>query len=156
MRIVNDKRGLAPIIATVLLILMVVALVTLIFIWAKGFVGERTNDYEQSMEKICSAIDFGAEVSGVAPNYDLEILNRGNIDILSFKIKMSLKGDVEISDLNLSVGSSKIEKTNVALIMSDGNYPDVVEIVPVTNSVANGGTSKKPFICFNDGVELIW
>ena len=39
------KRGLSPVIASVLLILLVLVLASIIFLWARGFIGEQIEKF---------------------------------------------------------------------------------------------------------------
>ena len=72
-----DVRGLSPVIASVLLILMVLVLAVLIFLWARGFVSEQVEKFGKPIEQICSSVDFEVQKFGSS----LEVVNRGNVDI---------------------------------------------------------------------------
>lgn len=104
------KRGLSPVIASVLIILLVISLSSIIFTWARGFVAEQTEDTSALNVKLCPAIEFViTNTSVIGSNTLLEIVNRGNVDIDSFDFKISYtNGNSETINLNTGVLSGKV------------------------------------------------
>ena len=80
---IKNERGLSPVIASVLMILLVLVLATMIFLWARGFVSEHVEKFGISIEESCSSINFEASVY---EDEEVEIINRGNVDIDSSQI----------------------------------------------------------------------
>ena len=58
-----DRRGLSPIIATVLLISLVLVLASIIFLWARAFLPEQIQKFESPIEDACKNVVFDASVS---------------------------------------------------------------------------------------------
>ena len=81
----ENKRALSPVIATVLLVMLVLVLAAIIFLWAKGFVGEQLQKRGQPIENICKEVSFNAQF--VSSGDFIEITNLGNIPIYQFDIK---------------------------------------------------------------------
>ena len=82
MRKVN-KRGLSPVIATVLLISIALVLAVIIFLWAKSFVGEAVSKEKYGrIELACADIIFRAEAFATSPGYaqTIDIVNGGGSD----------------------------------------------------------------------------
>lgn len=151
MKKVVGSRGLSPVIASVLLILLVLVLAALIFLWARGFVSEQIEKFGKPIEQMCESVDF--EVQRV--ELDLEIINRGNVDIRYFDIKMFKDGDSELEkfDFQVDVGESIREEVN--LLMKGNVVPDEVIIYPALIGNAKGGDSNKMFTCMDAG-KTIW
>jgi flagellin-like protein len=90
----RDKRGLSPVIATVLLIAMVLVIALIIFLWFRGLTKEAVTKFGgTNVELICQDVSF-------LPNYDevsgvLSVINSGNVPIYSLNIKISKVGGFE-------------------------------------------------------------
>jgi len=78
----KNKKAVSPVIATVLLIVVAIALFVIIFVWMKGFQKETIMKRGTAIENICPQVKFTAQKSGT----QLQILNTGDIAIQSFKI----------------------------------------------------------------------
>ena len=98
------KHGVSAVIASVFMILLVLVLASLIFSWARGLVGERTERDSLSSAQLCSAVRFDiAVVDKYAETYDFEVVNTGNVNISSLKFKIYPGGDSNIVDSNVGV-----------------------------------------------------
>jgi FlaG/FlaF family flagellin (archaellin) len=99
------KRGLSPVVASVLIILLVMALFSIIFSWARGFVADQTEATSDPNTKLCPAVEFIImNTSVVGTNTALEIVNRGDVDIDSFNFKISYN-DGNSETINLNIGA---------------------------------------------------
>ncbi len=97
------KKAISPVIATVLLVVVAIALFVIIFFWIKGFQKESIMKQGTSIENICSRLKFTVQASGE----NLNILNNGDVPIQAFKV---IYGDGSAHDLNelLMPGESRI------------------------------------------------
>jgi flagellin-like protein len=94
-RRVKKKRGLSPVVATVLLISMVVVLGLIIFLWLRGLVAEEATKFDKNVKLVCEDVEFSASYetgvltieNGNIPLYDLNIQygSSGNYDSLSLR-----------------------------------------------------------------------
>lgn len=57
-----DRRGVTPLVATILLIALAVILAAIIFFWARGFLSESAQKGERAVEISCAGVEFEAEV----------------------------------------------------------------------------------------------
>jgi flagellin-like protein len=151
-----NKKGLSPVIASVLMILLVIILASMIFLWARGFVGEQIEKFGQPIENLCESVDFVAQVvSGTSTKYALEIVNRGDIDIFHLDIKMFLGGNSEIGKFNFNVDAHGAPiKGDIDLKMDSGEEPGEIEIYPALIGTVKGKHSNKVFTC-NDVSQTI-
>lgn len=118
---IKGKRGIAPIVATVLLISLTVILAGIIFIWAKNFFPEQIQKLGEPAENYCNQVQFDAEYD--APKGEISVINRGNVPL--YGVSLSKK----------SIASGSVEKID--------NYYDNIYVVGVgeTNSYAVSGIS---------------
>ena len=80
------KKGVSPVIATVLLIGMVIALALIVFIWMRAFVKETITKFDgQNVELVCNDVKIQASYAGG----QLSIFNLGNVPIYDIRIKTS-------------------------------------------------------------------
>ncbi len=131
------KRGLSPVIATVLLISIVIALALIVFLWAKGFIKEAVEKQGLPAEQACDEVELEASVAGGF----LYLTNRGNIPIFEIeKIeKTSGRTDKENIEVKLNVGQTKS-----AITVTPGAE---VEIIPIILGESESGVKK--YVCRN-------
>ncbi len=83
------KKGVSPIIATVLLIGMVIALALIIFIWMRSFTQETVTKFDgENIELSCGKVEFQASYSGG----EIYITNTGNIPVFDMSLKIFTTG----------------------------------------------------------------
>ena len=155
MRRVLKKRGISPVIASVLLIALVLVLAAIIFLWARGFVSEQIEKFERPISDLCSAVVFDvARVDEVGTTDSIEIVNRGSVDIRHLDIKMFRGGDSEIVRFDFSVNAGESVREEVVLEMSDGGGMDKIIVYPALIGNVRGGGSNKIFTCMDSGVVI--
>ena len=133
---VNNKRGISPVIATVLLIAIVVVIAAIIFIWASNFVSEDIQKFDSSIKNACADVDL--EISEVSPGY-LNVVNKGDVPVFALNLKVddgSGNSDISKCEGSFSPGQSGV--------LDIGNYCDipgqvqVISVIPVLVGTTNG------------------
>lgn len=147
MKIDIKRRGLSPIVASVLLILMVVVLISMIFLWGRTFLEEQTGDSERPVGELCSSVNFNVMLDG---SNVLEIINLGNVNISALELKMYSTGNSEIIKIDVNIPAGESVRHDVSFIGNIGSF-DEIEVFPVLS----GGSSKKQFTCYKDSVFLL-
>jgi len=145
-----NSRGLSPVIASVLMILLVLVLAALIFLWARGFISEQVEKFGKPIEQLCSSVDFKVQRIGS----DLEVVNRGDVDIYYLNVKMVKGGNSEIEKFNFQVDAGDSVRKGVTLLMKDNIIPDDIIVYPALVGNVKGGSSNKAFTCMDAGVTL--
>lgn len=83
------KRGLSPVIATVLLIAIVVVIALIVFLWLRGITQEAITKFDgKNVQLVCDEVSFNAEYSGG----NIYISNIGNVPIYRLKARISGEG----------------------------------------------------------------
>lgn len=99
----RKKRGVSPVIATVLLVAMVVVIGLIIFLWFRGITEEAVTKFGgRNIELVCEDVEFLSDysVAGI-----LSVSNIGNVPIFGMKARISKQGGYETLDIGgLSVG----------------------------------------------------
>jgi flagellin-like protein len=123
------KKGLSPIVATLLLIVLVVALASIVFIAGRSFITEAVIKNGMPAEQACAGIVLSAVYSGGG----LQITNNGDVPVSEYVVTYTTsEGDLDsnryteaiLAGGSVSVnvpGASSIEITPIILGESDRN-----------------------------------
>ena len=133
---VNNKRGISPVIATVLLIAIVVVIAAIIFIWASNFVSEDIQKFDSSIKNACAEVDL--EISEVSPGY-LNVVNKGDVPVFALNLKVD-DGSGN-SDISKCEGSFSPGQSGVLVIGNDcdaSGEVTVISVIPVLVGTTNG------------------
>ncbi len=141
----NKKKGVSPVIATVLLVAMVIVIALIIFLWFRGLKGEVITKFGQNIELTCSEVEFNAEYT----DGELHVSNIGNVPIFGMKVKMEQPGSYATEDLKTlnstwpgrGIGQGAAFSGAVVL---DANVEKIV-LTPVLMGTSDKGT--KTFVC---------
>jgi flagellin-like protein len=144
------SRGLSPVIASVLMILLVLVLAALIFLWARGFVSEQVEKFGKPIEKLCESVDFDVQRIGG----DLEVINRGNVDIRHLDIKMIKGGSSDVEKFNFQIDAGEAIRREAVLLMDGNVVPDEIIVYPALVGNVKGGSSNKVFTCLDAGKTI--
>lgn len=140
-----NKRGISPVIATVLLITIVIVIIIIIFIWAKGTIGEAVLKNGENAENVCARIALDASLDGTT----LSITNQGNIPISSFNLKF-IDGD--------STTTQKLEQTDLGPGESEdyvlNRTASAIEIYPIILGTVGDSETRKEYICEKNKLEV--
>ena len=151
-KILGAKRSLSPVIASVLLIALVLVLAAIIFLWARGFISEQIEKFGQPINTLCEQVSIEADliIQGGVGN-ELEIANRGNVDIHSFDIKVISNGDSTIQKFAISVDVGKAVKESLALSLLDA---DKIVIYPALLGNVKDKKTNKVYTCVEQGKTI--
>jgi flagellin-like protein len=102
------KKGLSPVIATVLLIMIVVVLALIIFLWARGFVSEKVAKFGEPVGRACDRVRFEAGAFSSGQGFEIDINNQGEVPLYGFDIKKLGKGEIIVTEYtDQTVGSGQ-------------------------------------------------
>lgn len=101
------KRGISPVVATVLLVGMVIVIGIIIFLWFRSFTQESAVKFNKNIQLVCGEVIFAADwIGGI-----VYISNDGNVPIFNFKVKED-KGD----------GNFNTEEINKDITVADDKF----------------------------------
>ena len=132
------KRGISPIIATILLVVIVMVLALIIFLWARGFVKESVRKQGASAQQKCEEISLSvAYVNDV-----LEISNNGDVPIYRLEIEKKNEGNIELQREVVKL------KSGDSTTISVGSEYEEIKVIPAI--LGETKTSKKIYTCKNN------
>jgi len=135
------KKGVSPVVATVLLIAIVIVLALIVFLWARGFVKEAVTKKGLPSDQACEEIKLEVNYNGD----ELQIINRGNVPVYRFELKGKSDGRVDKIELSEDEEKKGLAKGR-SVSFSVGSY-DEVEVIPVILGETDSG--KKAYTCKN-------
>jgi flagellin-like protein len=145
----GKKRGLSPVMATILLVAIAIILAVIIFLWARNFLEESITKNDRKVEQSCEDVVFKAE----AYNNRLYVENTGTVPI--YRVELQLKqvfGDItQIPDWE-GTGIRQGETADSAL-PPEATPTDTIVVMPIL--LGETDTRKKPHPCGESyGVEI--
>lgn len=140
----KNKKGISPIIATVLLIVIAIALFLIIFLWIRSFQGERIEKFGAPIENACPNVHL--KLTYNAQSGKLQIENDGNVPVHKIQIfEITTTGTTKVKDVTIDLRSGE---TYPELILISCQAPDRLKIIPILLGMTEGGAQKE-YICEN-------
>jgi len=156
----REKRGVSPVIATILLVAMVVVIGLIIFLWFRNIVDVAPTKFGKNVELVCRDIDFSSDYSSSTGM--LSLSNGGNVPIFGMKVKISEQGSHQtrdIEDLLVSVSWPNIGLRQGGTFSGNLNEngdligANQVLLIPVLMGTSEEG--KQTYVCEEYGQDLI-
>ncbi|MGA2130172.1 MAG: archaellin/type IV pilin N-terminal domain-containing protein [Candidatus Pacearchaeota archaeon] len=144
------KRGLSPVIATMLLVAMTIALALIVFLWFRSFNQEAITKFGgTNIDIVCQQVQFDA-------NYDsssdtLSIQNSGNVPVYSFSLQIQKSGSQQTIDMTSAVADwPKIGLPvngvySGAIDSTDASGASTITVIPVLRGTSSSGI--KTHVC---------
>ena len=152
------KRGLSPVIATVLLVAIVVVMGLVIFLFFRGFAPEVATKGGQNIELACEGVDFTASYdTGFS---EVAVTNYGNVPIYDLEIKVTDSATKSTSTQNLAQVTSGWQQYGLGGGESfsgpfDAASGDSLFMIPVLLGTTEDG-GEAPYVCDEQyGQEII-
>lgn len=150
----KQKKGLSPVIATVLLIAIVIAMALIIFLWFRGMTEEAiTKTGGENIKLSCDDVEFSAEYDSTEKT--LYITNDGTIPIYSIMIDAFYDGRHEAKDI-MDDDFNPVPAWIPGMLRQGGAYSGYIgghvgsgaeklEIIPIL--IGNSDEGRKTYVC---------
>jgi len=146
----KHKKGLSPVITTILLVLLAIVLAIIILLWAKKGIGEEvvlkfnpSAGEERLIEETCGLVRLQATISGS----NILVNNIGSVPIYGFGIRVAGGGSSDIeekTEINLSPGKS------ITLTPTASPAGKTVELIPILLGKSQESGDYSKFSCLNN------
>lgn len=136
----EDKKAVAPVITTVLLVLIVLVLASIVIIWGVSFIPQKLAKFDAPIEQACDRISFSADITGEI----ISVSNSGDIPIYKFQVREEGQRRSEIrttEPIKLGVGGA----TELDVRLSPG-FSGEVTLIPVILGKNDDGETQQ-FSC---------
>ena len=154
-KIKRGKKGLSPVVATVLLISIVIAIAVIVFLWFRGLTEEAITKFDgENVELVCrDKVDFRAQYHSSSGK--LDVSNTGNTPLYNLRLKVSGPGGYEtkeISDISdnwptdkngnvIGLGRGEARSLDVSGVV--GSDADSISLIPVLVGNSEEGSKDK-------------
>jgi flagellin-like protein len=149
------KRGITPVIATVLLIGVVMALSLIVFFWFRGFTQESITKFGGQNVQIICMNDVSFKASYSPTDGSLSISNTGNVPIYSFDVQIDkASGEYsssELKDMVTTWPTNGMGQGAAQIFSIKGEVAGASDIIltPILIGSTSGG-EKKQYTCPQD------
>lgn len=139
-----SKKGISPVVATILLVAMVIVIALIIFLWFRGIVGDYGEKFGKNVELVCEDVKIDASYSSGT----LFITNDGNVPVFKMNLIMSKPGSHQTVNLDSLADwpETGLSQGGVFSDTVDTTGFDELTLVPILIGVSDDG-SKKSFTC---------
>jgi flagellin-like protein len=151
--ILLNKRGISPLIATILLIAIAIAIFGIIFMWLRGMISEQVEKFGVPIESQCERIAFTATTDG----NKIFVNNQGNIPILGMNIKIKTDGKTLSKSIRKPIdGVISPGETDVIELESSFPFANATKktITPVIEGKGLKSGSLVRYVCKTKALEL--
>ncbi len=154
----KKRKGVSPVIATILLVALVIIIALIVFFWMKGLTREAiTKSGGTNIELVCDDVQFDADYS----NDMLTISNLGNIPIYNFNIKSEFIGGHDTFDLKDKLEGENSEFNGLSQgerfsedVSSFISEPTKITLIPILLGVNKDGDKKTKACEERQGKEI--
>ena len=150
-----NKKGVSPVIATVLLIAMVVVIGLIVFLWFRGLNEDAITKLGKNVKLVCGDVSFSADYD--LSSGKLSIVNDGTVNIFNMNVKIFKSGSHETKDLKENfngwpnAGLKQGEATSMDVDFGSG--VEKIILIPVLAGKSEKGD--RTFVCKEkDGREI--
>ena len=137
------KKGVSPVIATILLVAIVVILAAIIFLWARGFIAEELVKNDRAISTYCEEVTFrfgvvdGDSECG-ANTHIFDFANDGDVPIFGFVVKEISSGEIVIHK-RVEEGTLLIGGTMEVCIPNSLNADIKLQAIPIILGESESG-----------------
>ena len=143
------KKGVSPVIATVLLVAMVIVIALIIFLWFQGIGGEVITKFGgTNIELVCNDVAFESQYV----NGELSISNIGNVPIFGMKVRIESEGSHQTKDLrdisswpSNGLGKGSAFSDNIGSVVGSANN---IILTPILLGSSDKG--ERAYMCNED------
>ena len=158
MAIKRGRRGISPVIATILLICLTLLAALAIFMWAKGFVGEKNVKLGREIELYCPETNFAVEAKKDNVNSEIivNIENKGQIPFYGISINLKSLGTIKklgLFEKLVMGGMSESVTIDDSTIFNEISVGDELIIIPAI--LGKKGEVGEPYICEDYGKTIL-
>jgi flagellin-like protein len=153
----NNKKGVSPVVSTVLLIMIVVILAIIILIWSQGFIKEaitkEVSGEIKNIDQYCSEAQTEIQPNINPDGKSFGFTNTGSVPIYAFNLKLTEKDsgksvtkEIPSDKGSVNPGYNVVINTEDYGLLSYDQYEKVIVIPVLLGTKAKSGGAE-PYTC---------
>lgn len=143
------KRGLSPVVATVLLIALAIILAMIIFIWARGWISEQIEKKGKPIDQVCDGVKIDVGKRREGNSLFLSIVNLGPYHLNSVEIRQEGGGSSIPAVWEVSIPPMESSSVEKEIILLSGTKK--VTVYPQIMGNVKGKGDTKVTTCLGSG-----
>jgi len=154
----RDKKGVSPVVATILLVAIAIILALIIFVWIKSIIGESITKFDgQNAETLCAQLEFDATYYD--SSQEISIFNSGSIPIYDFEVFIKKTGSHQTINLKYidtwpKIGLRSGDSFEGVLGPSVENANEII-LIPILRGTGTSSGQIKTVVCKqNNGISI--
>ena len=151
---VFSRKGISPLIATVILIGIAIALFGVVFFWLSGLVSEQVQKFDKPIDIQCESLVFSVRVA----DNNVYINNQGNIPIAGIIVTAKINGKTLTSKAKMPVdgvvAAGETDVIDVSGIGFDISSAQTKTIIPILQGKTEKTGKTQRYICKTKGVSI--
>ncbi len=144
----KEKRGLSPVVATVLLIALAMVLAMIVFLWARGWISEQIEKKGKPIDEVCKSVSISVDSNKAGDWVGLTIINQGSIYISSVEVRQEGGGSSTPAVFNVSIAPLGTS-SEIKVPLETG--ADKLIVYPQLVGNVKGKSENKVTTCLNSG-----
>ena len=155
----RDRRGLSPVVATMLLIIITIALALIVFLWFRSFNQEAITKFGgTNIDVVCQQVQFDASYD--ANSQTISLQNLGNVPVYSFNLQIQKTGSQQTVNMTNAVtdwpkiGLPSNEVYSGAIDSNDASGANTITVIPVLRGISSNGGIKSHVCASQYGKQL--
>lgn len=157
----RDKKGVSPVVATILLVAIAIILALIIFFWIRSLIGESITKFDnQNAETLCSELEFDAVY--YPDSKEISLFNSGEIPIYDFEVLIKKTGGHNTVTLKESaqnwptIGLRSADTfSGVLNNIENSNSVNEIKIIPILRGTGTSSGQVRTLTCKqNFGVSV--
>ena len=148
MQIQKSKRGISPVIATILLVVIAIALFGAVYVWISSMQKDAIIKFDTGIEQACLDINFNV-IKETGTN-NIQIQNRGEVALYRVQLYVKKGGSLDsLGTIPLESSASVIGQGESATGNFSGELSGCQQIkaVPVLLGISKKTGTEKEYIC---------
>lgn len=140
----KNRKGLSPVVTSLLLVALVVVITFVIFLWFRGMVEEGVVKFGKNIRLVCDDVKFDASYSMST----LSVVNTGNVPIYNLRMKSTSEGgnyqSQDIKTIEDSWPNTGLLQGGTFTMTLSGSY-EKITLYPIL--IGASGSGKKTYVC---------
>jgi len=154
MKSITNKKAISPLIATVLLVVIALAMFIVVYSWLRGMISEQTEKFGAPIETQCEKVIFTAR----AETNNVIITNQGNIPIVGISVKIKFEGKTLTKSVKKPVDGVVSAGETETIAVGDDEFlfskAEKKTITPIIQGKSTKTGAFKRFICQTKAVDI--
>ena len=151
------KKAISPLIATLTLIGITLALFMIIFFWVSGFFAEAVVKFSEPAQTVCQRVAYTATYQPAENS--IEVNNRGNIPLTGFSITIKTGGKTltkaRVTPMSNMIGPNAIDTITITDRAFDLSSAEKITITPLILGKGQKSGRSQNFPCKEKAMEVV-